>query len=121
MTDDSPAPEYVSRLWGIFVAAVGLCVGIAVGQFGRPAVAEAAGWSAVAILGAGWLYRRDFKLRWFWVFVASAIVAHVVVVCTVPWPVHHEMNKGDIPLGVGDLILTMVAGGMAQRTARRSG
>ena len=84
-------------------------------------MAEAAGYSAVAIFATAWLYRRERRRRWFWCFMAAILSVHVLAVCTLPWPVHYEINKGDLLFGLGDMILTMVTGGIVARLNRENG
>jgi len=108
-----------SRLWGGVAFGAGLSVGIAVGQFEREVVAEAAGYSAGVIVCAGWVFWSERRWQWFWYFMATVIVAHIVAVFKVPWPLHHNMTKADIWLGISDLLLTFAGGATVGRVARK--
>jgi hypothetical protein len=120
MTDEGLSTETRARLWGLAAAAVGLIVGIVVGQFEREVIAEAAGWSATIVLGMAYVFRRDRKQRWFWSFIGAVIIVHVALLCTAPWPTHHEMNKGDILFGVLDFFLMLAIGSLVRKIAGAS-
>ena len=108
------ATETNSRLWGIAAVVVGTVVGIIAGQFERPVIAEAAGYSAGVIFATAWFFWSQRKRRWFWCFIAAVLVLHGVALCAVPWPADHEMNKGDIVIGVADVVLMWLIGGVTQ-------
>jgi len=112
--------EKEKRGWWLVFGVLALAVGAVVGQFARPVVAEAAGFSTFVILGAAQVFDTYLERRAYWLFMAAVVVAHAVVLLAVPWPLQHYMNKADTLFMVGDMVLVALAGELVHRLTRRS-
>ena len=110
-----------SRLWGGVAVGAALFAGVVVGQFEREAVAETAAYSAGVIVLTGWTFWSERRWQWFWYFMAAVVVAHIAAVLTAPWPLHHDMTKAAVLLGIGDLLLTLTCGALIGYVARKIG
>jgi hypothetical protein len=86
----------VSRWWGVPPAMVGVLVGWLVSRAAPMAMAEASGISVGVFLIMMVVYWRRRLERWFWPFMISIGLAHVVAILFVPWPPNHDLTKGDL-------------------------
>ena len=109
-----------SRWWGLISVIFGLLVGVAVGQFQREALAEAAGQSAAVIMLVGSTFWQERSRQLFWAFMVTIVVVHVIVIEAVPWPAHHKLSKGDALFGLGDFVLLLGLGLLIKRLTHRS-
>jgi len=110
VTDQNLTAGSMSRQWGIVALVVGLICGIAAGQFEQVAVAEAFGWSACTITMVWYVFGAKPRGQSFWWFLAAVVIAHSLLVFTVPWPSRYKLFNWDILIGLIDLTLTFATG-----------
>ena len=107
--------------WAAFPMIIaGGVAAIATGQFSSLAVAEGVGLTVVITIFTAILWWPLHRFRIAWIVTGTVLVAHLLVVFTVPWPYQDRASKVVLLIMLVDIFAVIIVSDRLERHTRAS-